>query len=247
MSRTQAAASMGLRDQSRRPLLLVLLVIVPAYTVTRSIAITLPTPRAVELPSGVEIETTMRAIHGAVMAGNAIAFVTALCGVFVMTSALAGDRRLIVAGYRPAQVIVARLLILAMATALVVAVSDAVTAASFDAASWPIFVLGTALIGVIYGAIGAIAGAFLDKLGATYLILFLALTDLGIVQNPMFGDGSPASWAVLLPGYGPSRIMVSGAFVNGFDATGELLVSIGWVAGLSVAVGLLLRRSLGAR
>jgi hypothetical protein len=152
-----------------------------------------------------------------------------------------------VAGYRPAQVIVARLLILAMATALVVAVSDAVTAASFDAASWPIFVLGTTLIGVIYGAIGAIAGAFLDKLGATYLILFLALTDLGIVQNPMFGDGSPASWAVLLPGYGPSRIMVSGAFVNGFDAGAELLISIGWVAGLSVAVGLLLRRSLGAR
>jgi hypothetical protein len=41
--------------------------------------------------------------------------------------------------------------------------------------------------------------------------------------------------------------MVSGAFVNGFDASTELLVSIGWVAGLSVAVGLLLRRSLGAR
>jgi hypothetical protein len=41
--------------------------------------------------------------------------------------------------------------------------------------------------------------------------------------------------------------MVSGAFVTGFDATSELLISIGWVAALSVAVGLLLRRSLGAR
>jgi hypothetical protein len=40
------------------------------------------------------------------------------------------------------------------------------------------------LTGLFYAAIGALAGAALEKLAATYLILFLALTDR-IIQRPM--------------------------------------------------------------
>ena len=247
MSRTMAASAMGFRDQARRPLLLILLVIVPAYTITRSIAITLPTPREIGLPGGAEIETTMRAIHGAVMAGNAIAFVTGLCGVFVMGSALAGDRRLVIAGFRPSEVVSARLVVLGAATALVVAVSAVVTAASFTPASWLPFIAGLALIGSMYAGIGALAGAVLDKLAATYLILFLALTDLGIVQNPMFGDGTPDGWAVVLPGYGPSRVMVDGSFSGIFHAGGELWLSLGWVAAIGICVAVVLRREVSLR
>jgi hypothetical protein len=247
MSRTMTASAMGFRDQARRPLLLILLVIVPAYTITRSIAITLPTPREIGLPGGTEIETTMRAIHGAVMAGNAIAFVAGLCGVFVMGSALAGDRRLVIAGYRPREVVIARLSVLGAATALVVTVSAFVTAISFTPASWLPFLAGLASIGVIYAGIGALAGAILDKLAATYLILFLALTDLGIVQNPMFGDGTPGDWAVLLPGYGPSRVMVDGAFSAPFHAGGDLVLSFGWLVGIGAGVVTLLGREVRPR
>ncbi len=41
-------------------------------------------------------------------AGTAIAFVAALVGVFVMQSALQGDRRLVVAGFQPGEAIFAR-------------------------------------------------------------------------------------------------------------------------------------------
>jgi hypothetical protein len=41
--------------------------------------------------------------------------------------------------------------------------------------------------------------------------------------------------------------MLDGAFSHSFDAGGELLLSLGWLAGLSVAVYLLLRRVLRAR
>lgn len=237
---------MGFRDQRRRPLLLILLVIVPAYTVTRSIAITLPTPRIIGLPQGIDVETTMRAIHGAVMAGVAVGFVTALCGVFVMGAALAGDRRLVIAGYRPVEVVTARLLVLLAAAVLVVAVSAAVTAANFSPESWLPFLGGVALVGLIYAGIGAVAGALLDKLAATYLILFLVLTDLGIVQSPMFGDGTPDRLAVLLPGYGPARMMVDGSFSSGFHASGELLLSLGWLAVVAGAVTWLLARAVGS-
>ncbi len=76
---------------------------------------------------------------------------------------------------------------------------------------------------------------------------FLALTDLGIAQNPMFGNGSPRSWATLLPGYGPGRMLVDGAFSLTFHAAGQLAIALGWAAGLTLTVGFVLRRAVGTR
>jgi hypothetical protein len=243
--RILTATAMALRDQRRRPLLLILLIVLPAYVIARSIAITEATPQRVGLPGGEVITSTMKDIHGAVMAGNVIAFVCGLVGVFVMHSALQGDRRLVVAGFSPGEAITARLVVVAAATALVVTVSAIVTALYFDPGAWTPFISGLVLIGLIYAALGALAGAVLDKLAATYLMLFLAMTDLGIVQNPMFGDGNPDGWAVVLPGYGPNQIMIEGAFSTSFQAGAELLLSLAWVVALTAAVLVVLRRAVG--
>lgn len=246
-ARAQVATAMGFREQFRRPLLLILLVVVPVYVVTRSIAQTEATPRHLGLPGGATVTTTMQDLHGAVMAGTAIAFVAGLCGVFVMQSALQGDRRLVVAGFRAGETLLARLAVLVADMALVVAVSLIATALYFDPAAWLPFAGSAILIGLIYAPLGALFGAVLDKLAATYVMLFVVMTDLGIVQNPMFGDGKPDSWAVLLPGYGPTRVMVDGAFSSGFHAGGDLLFSLAWIGALGVAVVLLLRRVVGAQ
>jgi hypothetical protein len=189
------------------------------------------------------VTTTMRDLHGAGMGGLVVAFVVALVGVFVMQSALEGDRRLVLAGYQPGETVIARLLVLVSAMVLVVAVATIVTALNFTAASWSPMIVGLALIGMIYGAIGALAGAVLDKLAATYLILFLVMTDLGVVQSPMFHT-TPGSLAVLLPGYGPSRMMYEGAFSTSFNAGGALAIGLAWLAAVSVAVYLVLRRAV---
>jgi hypothetical protein len=241
--RARTATAMAFRDQERRPLVLILLVIIPVYVITRSIAETLPTPRQIGLPGGVVVTTTMRDLHGAGMGGLVVAFVVALVGVFVMQSALEGDRRLVLAGYQPGETVIPRLLVLVSAMVLVVAVAAIVTALNFTAASWLPMIAGLALIGMIFGAIGALAGAVLDKLAATYLILFLVMTDLGVVQNPMFHT-APGSLAVLLPGYGPSRVMYEGAFSTSFNAGGALAIGLAWLAALSVAVYLVLRRAV---
>lgn len=247
MERARTATVMAFRDQERRPLVLILLVVIPAYVITRSIAITEATPQQIGLPGGDLITKTMKDIHGAVMAGTVIAFVAALVGVFVMQSALQGDRRLVVAGYRPGEAISARLIVVGTATTLVVAVSAVVTALNFDPDAWTPFLAGLILTGLIYAALGALAGAVLDKLAATYLILFLVMTDLGIVQNPMFGDGVPADWAVLLPGYGPTRLMVDGAFSPSFHTGSELVLSFAWTIVLTAAVLVVLIRAVGQR
>jgi len=116
--------------------------------------------------------------------------------------------------------------------------------------------IGAQLVGAIAAAgvlattkrgrkLGALAGAVLDKLAATYLMLFLVMTDLGVVQSPMFRE-TPGSGAVLLPGYGPSRVMYDGAFSQSFHATEELLLSLAWLAALGVAVYVVLRRAVGS-
>jgi hypothetical protein len=242
--RTRVATAMAFRDQLRRPLVLILIVVIPAYVITRSIAETLATPRRIGLPDGVYVTTTMRDLHGAGMGGVVIAFVAALLGVFVMQSALEGDRRLVVAGYRPGETVLARLLVLLSGTALVVAVSAIVTALNFTADNWAALLASMLLLGLIYAAIGALAGALLDKLAATYLMLFLVMTDIGVVQTPMF-HVTPGRFAVLLPGYGPSRLMYDGAFSSTFHANAELLLSLGWTAALGVAVVIVLRRAVG--
>jgi hypothetical protein len=245
-ARAAAATRMAFREQLRRPLLLILLVLVPVYVVTRSIAETEPTMRLFTLPGDVQVSTNMKELHGAIMAGMAIAFVGGLCGVFVMQAALAGDRRLVVAGFRPGETVMARLIVLLADTALVVAVSLIATAFYFAPESSLRFALAALLIGLIYAPLGALLGAVFSRLAATYLILFLVMTDLGVVQNPMFGDGTPADWAVVFPGHGPMLLMLDGAFSPSFHVATQLALSLAWTLGLGTAVYLLLRRAVGA-
>jgi hypothetical protein len=119
-------------------------------------------------------------------------------------------------------------------------------AIDFTPASWAVVIAALLLTGLTYAAIGALAGALLDKLPATYVILFLAMTDFGVVQTPMF-HATPVSGAWLLPGYAPTRVMLDGAYAHTFQAGGELLIALGWVAALTTAVFVVLRRAVGAK
>jgi hypothetical protein len=95
--------------------------------------------------------------------------------------------------------------------------------------------------------LGALAGAAVGSLGATYLMLFGAMLDLGIVQNPMFGSGAPPGWGAVLPGYGPGRQIVDAAFSSDFHAWGALTISLAWTLALAVAVLAVLSRLVGSR
>jgi hypothetical protein len=243
-ARVVTATRLGFREQARRPLLLVLLVALPFFFITRAIARTEPTPRLLGLPGGGDILTTMKDAHGASMVTITVAFLAALCGVFIMRSARSADRRLIVAGYRPMEAVLPRLTVLAAATAVALTVSLAVTALSWTPASWPAFTVGNLLVGLTYACIGALAGSALGHLGATYVVLFLAMLGTGILQNPMFGDGTPGGLAYAFPDYAAGRIVIDGAFSPAFHAWAELALALGWLAALGLAVAWALRRLL---
>ena len=243
-ARIAMATRLGFREQARRPLLIALLVVVPFFFITKAIASTQAIPRRVGLPGGREVQTTMRDIHGALMAAIAVAFLAGLCGAFIVRSAQQADRRLVVAGFRPFETVIPRLAVLSAATVVVLVVSLAVTAISFTPRSWIVFALGTLLIGLTYACIGVLAGSLVGQLGATYLVLFLGMLGLGILQNPMFGTGTPKGAARFFPDYGAARVVVDGGFSSRFHAWGELALALGWLALLVGAVALVLRRLL---
>jgi hypothetical protein len=244
MNRVLTATRLGFLEQARRPLLVILLVGLPFFFITRAIASTEKLPRQVQLPGGGWVLTNMRDIHGASMAAITVAFLCGLVGVFVMQSAVGADRRLVVAGFRPWQALLPRLLVLATATALVLTVSLAVTALSFTPKLWLPVIAGTLAVGLVYGLLGALAGAFVSRLGAMYLMLFGAMLDIGIAQDPMFGSGAPPDWAALLPGYGPGRMIIDGALSSQFHAWSAALIALGWVGLLTAAVITLLARRI---
>lgn len=244
-SRISQATQLELREMLRRPLLLILLVGVPFFFITRSIAQTVPQPRVVPLPGGGEVLSNMQDIHGATMAAITIAFLAGLSGLFIMQSARDADRRLVVAGFSPVEAVVPRLLMIGVMTAIVVVVSVLVTALSFTPQQWLPFIGANVLIGLTYGSIGALAGVLFGQLGGTYFMLFLPMIDLGIAQTPMFGDGKPDGWATLLPGYGAGRVLVDASFAPVFHASGELLVAVGWALAALTVVIVVLTRSIG--
>lgn len=139
----------------------------------------------------------------------------------------------------------ARLSVVLGAAMVVVTISVAVTALSFTPAAWTWFVAGTLMVALEYGAIGALAGATVGKLPAANLMFFLPMIDAGIIQNPMFGSGTPPGWAVLFPAYGPMRVVVNASFVAEQHSGVDLLLGLGWLAALAIAVGLVLRHAMG--
>jgi hypothetical protein len=107
--------------------------------------------------------------------------------------------------------------------------------------------MGSALVGILYRAIGAIAGALVGRLSATWILLLGAFLELGVVQSPMFGTGTPGGWAAVTPAYGAVRVVIDAAFAPRFIALGELGLALVWAAIVVAGAGLVLRHALGIK
>lgn len=234
-ARLRAGLDAAWREYRRNVALWVLLVGLPIFFITLSIATTPDDPAPVEL-----VEAGRRAItvlsmvdvHGAIMVAITVAFLAGLAGLFVVLGSAEADRRLVIAGFRPREVLAARLGVIVLAAVLVSTVSLAVTAASFTPRVWLTFALATVTIAVTYAMIGVVIGPLVGRLGGLYLMFLLPFLDVGLAQNVMF-DAAPPAWAVWMPAHGATRVLVDGAFTASFDETTGLLIGLGWLAAIT--------------
>lgn len=248
-ARVAAALRAGMREYRRNRVLWALLIVVPVVFIVLAIAVTPDTPGSVALVDGARRFTAMlseRRMHAATMVPVASAFLAGLTGLFVVTGSAGGDRRLVLAGFRPREVLAARLGVVGAATALTTAVAVAVAGAWYPPRQWTAFTVANLLIALTYAMVGVLVGPLVGRLGGLYLILLLAFIDVGLGQTIMFGDGQPA-WGAYLPARGASRVLIDGAFTARFDQVEYLLLGLLWLAALTAATTVVFHRTTGSK
>ena len=234
-----AGIGMGLREAARNRVLWPLLVAVPGIFVLLAVATTPGEFAIMKAPEGgrlIDIRVWLPDVHGGTMAPIAIGSLAALTGLFTVLNSRRPDQRLALAGFRPASLLTARLVVVAAGALLATAASLAVTALVFDATRWVVYILGNVLIALTYGLIGALLGPVFGRVGGVLIAFLLPFIDLGIEQSAMLRP-VPPDWARALPGYGPVRILVDGALTATFDELGALVLAMAWLIGLLAAVG----------
>jgi hypothetical protein len=234
-ARLRAGLAAAWREYRRNVALWVLLVGLPVFFITLSIATTPDDPAPVELVEAGRRSITVLSmvdVHGAIMVAITVAFLAGLAGLFVVLGSAEADRRLVIAGFRPREVLAARLGVIVLAAVLVSVVSLAVTAGSFTPQVWPTFALATVAIAVTYAMIGVVIGPLVGRLGGLYLMFLLPFLDVGLAQNVMF-DAAPPAWATWMPAHGAARVLVDGAFTASFDETTGLLIGLGWLTAIT--------------
>lgn len=248
-TRTLTGLRYAWKEYRRNVALWVLLVGVPLFFITLSIAVTPDDPAPVELVEGGHSTISilsMTDVHGAIMVAITVAFLAGLAGLFVVLGSAEGDRRLVLAGFKPREVLASRLGVITLAAVLVSAVSLAVTGASFQPGLWLTFAAATLVIAVTYAMIGVVVGPLVGRLGGLYLMFLLPFLDVGLAQNIMF-DAAPPSWAVWMPAHGAVRVLIDGAFTPTFDETGGLILALAWLIGLTAAAAAIFHRTSAPR
>ena len=243
-ARLTAVLHAGMREHRRNRVLWTLLVVVPAVFIGMAIKVTLDTPGPIALVDGSRHFTAFlseRRIHAATMVPVTSAFLAGLTGLFVVTGSAGGDRRLVLAGFRPREVLAGRVGVVVAATVLTTAVAVAISGAWYPPRQWVVFAAANLLIALTYAMLGVLIGPLTGRIGGLYLILLLAFIDVGFGQNVMFPAGPPA-WGAFLPARGASRVMIDGAFTEHFDQTGYLLLGLAWLLTLTAVTGQVFQR-----
>lgn len=235
------AITLGLRQYLRHGLFVTFLAVLPPAFITLSFIVTPDAVLSVTVPEGgrsVVEPVGMATLHGAIMAPMTVAFLSGILGLFVMLTSREADRRLVASGYPLLLLLGVRLALIGALSLLITALAVSFTLIDFRPPQLGLFVLINLVSALHYAFIGAVVGTFLSAMSGTYLMFFLPMIDIGLVQSPMFPRESIAWWMKLLPGYTPTNVLVDVSFSDAFDTGVDLAVALAYLAGLAL-VGVL--------
>lgn len=235
MTRLGTAVRMGLTELRRTPVLLALLVVAPAYVIY-VFTVVAPDGAAVVHVGDGSVRTTLPEAFPAFTTPMTAALLAGIAGLFLMQTAATADSRLLVAGYRAREVVLARLVLVAALSLTAAGVSMAVMLTAFqpDRPGW--FLLATTLTALLYGMVGLLVGVLLDRLLGVYVVLFGAMIDLFVFQNPLATDAPVLARA--LPGHFPLRVAMAAGFTGDIpvDAVAGTLAYLAALTALATAV-----------
>ena len=238
----------GVRQYRRNPALWILLVTVPFIFIWLSKLITeeqYSVMRVLDDGREVDVRLWLPDTHAGTMAPIAVASLATVAGLFIALGNRDGDRRLVQSGMHRSALLLGRFGEVGVAVLVTAAASLAVTAMVFPAKQWPGFIGGTLLLGIVYALLGMCLGFLLGRVTGVLIAFVVPFLDLGITQSPMLRLEPPGP-AVLLPGYGPYRVLIDTGLTEEFDETGGVLIGALWVVGLTVLVTVMFITRTGA-
>jgi hypothetical protein len=262
LHRVGVAATLLFRDVFRRRFALVLLFVVPAVFDTVVLLTTAPRPVRVTVaalqedladaaaPSGNFLdlgviddgvrEVDRRQLSLVFLGHAAVCFLACFLAFNLVARHREVDRRLVLAGYRTAEVLTAKVAVLGLIVVLLVCWQTALIRPWLAPRQPGLLALGLLLGGLSYGGLGLLIGAVVrQELEGIFLIVLLTNVDPGWLQNPIyFSQSQNPQFITSLPAFVSTQLTVLGAFS---DERPEGLVARGAVycaAILLVAVGL---------
>jgi hypothetical protein len=203
-------ARMGVREIRRTPVLVALLVFLPAYLVGVFTYVAPNSTTAIELAGGETVRIGMSEAFPAFTTPMVAALLSGIAGLFLMQTAARADPRLLITGYRAHEVVLARLALLVGISAVGTLVAVGVMRLTVAPEHLLVFAGAVMLAALIYGMVGALAGLLLDRLPGVYLILFGTMIDLFLFQNPLASE-QPAI-AGVMPGHYPIELAMDAGF-----------------------------------
>lgn len=197
VSGTRTALAATVKEFARTPILVALLVVLPAYFVGL-LGVVLPDAQVVVSIPGWSAQSALSEGVLPMLGTLAAVMVAGIAGLFLTVDTLDADGWLALSGLPSRTLFVARAAALTGAAALA-SVAATVVLALHVVPEQPVVFLGATLVlAVTYGLTGAIVGVVFDRLAGVYVMLFAPAVDLFLLHSPLATD--PPDAAVLSPG-----------------------------------------------
>jgi hypothetical protein len=178
------------------------------------------------------------------MGMTAISGLSAFVAFVLVLRPVAADRRLAFEGYRPGELLLAKVIVMLAATFLVALYVSALLPLFFQPARAAGVFGAFLLTSLVYGALGMAVGAVVrQELEGILVILLLVNVDAGWLQNPVFyGHAHNQEVIRMLPGHYPGQVAMLSAFTDARPSP-EIATALGYAgAVLLVAAALYWRR-----
>lgn len=242
--RARSVTEMGLREYGRTPVLLALLLVLPAYMIAffsrvvpaDPIAVTVPVQGSMVVP----MTDAMTVVMGPLVAG----LIGGIAGLFLLQSASSVDGRLAIVGTPIRSILLGRGVVLAVAALVTSVVSIAVLSLSHVPMRPGWFLVALLTIALLYGTIGGVVGLVFNRLAGIYVVMFVPLLDLFLAQSPFATDPPPI--APLLPGHFPSKLALDAAFTPGITLW-NVVAAMAYLLIVTVLAGAAYSHTLGVR
>ena len=210
---------MAVRELMRSRIALILLLLIPTLFNLLIVLTTTDRPLAFKLASVSEetfLQVSERRESLIFIGGAAVGLLTSFLALSLIQKHAEVNRRLVLCGYKPWELIASKLAVLLCVVVLVACYAAAILRLFFQPERFAFVVLGFMFAGYVYGCYGLLVGSILKReLEGVLLIVLLANIDAGWLQNPIYyADAQNKMIIRRLPAYFPSQVSMVSAFTD---------------------------------